>query len=134
MKAVVPPTSNGLRASAPPTATTASASGLCVSSSSSGNLARLPIGNLVVVELDDVSDLSIGAAGRSGDRQADGDHRPLARRAFNHHRPFVQLDQPFHQRQAEASTVIFAREVVADLRERPAQATEIVLADADAGV
>src|SRR5262245_60560541 len=130
MKAVVPPTSVGLRASVPPTAATASASGLCGSSSSSGNFARLPIGYLVV-ELDDVSLVLRRGAGRSGHWQADRDHGPLARRAFNHHGAFVQLDQPLHQRQAEAGAVMLAGVVVADLRERAAETAKVLFLDAD---
>src|SRR5262245_35676291 len=124
MKAVVPPTSVGLRASVEPTAATASASGLCGSSSSSGNLARLPIGYLVV-ELDDIALMLHGSAGGAGDGQADRHEGALARRAFDHHGAFVQLDQALHQRQAEAGAVMLARIVVADLRERPAEAAKV---------
>src|SRR3954468_14177409 len=101
MKAVVPPTSVGLRASVPPTAAIASASGLCGSSSSSGNLARLPIGNLVV-ELDDISLVLRLSLGWSGHRQADRHDGALARRALDHHGALMQLDQPLHQGQPEA--------------------------------
>src|SRR3954454_23856663 len=104
MKAVVPPTSVGLRASVPPTAAIASASGLCGSSSSSGNLARLPIGNLVV-ELDDIPLILGRGARRSGHRQADRHDGALAWRALDHHGAPVQLDQALHKRQAEAGAV-----------------------------
>src|SRR3954447_26114721 len=134
MKAVAPPTSTGLRAIAPPTAAKASPSGVPSLSSSSGNLLDLPIVPLVVLQLDDGRFVGKRAAARSGDRQADRHDGAFARRALDHHRALVQRDQALDQRQAEPGAFIFARIVVAQLRERLAEPAEILFGDADAGV
>src|SRR5690348_13820716 len=58
----------------------------------------------------------------------------LARLAVDFKRTAMQFDDTSHDRQAEAGTLVFARELTVDLAERRQRDMHVLLVDADAGI
>ena len=125
-KAVVPPTSVGLRAISPSSAAVASASDQGSRSSSGLAVRAIVVGLLRSVRGPIVPFGRIrGEARRPLDRQADRHRCPLARLALDRHRAVVERHQPLDQREPEPGAVELPCIVVADLHIGLADALEI---------